>query len=50
MKVFLSWSGETSRQVEAALYKWLPYILQPLRPSLSTEISNGVRWGQVFRG
>jgi hypothetical protein len=48
MKVFLSWSGETSRQVAAALYKWLPYILQPLRPSLSTEISNGDRWGQVL--
>jgi hypothetical protein len=48
MKVFLSWSGETSRQVASALYKWLPYILQPLRPSLSTEISNGDRWGQVL--
>lgn len=48
MKVFLSWSGETSRQVAFALYKWLPYILQPLRPSLSTEISSGERWGQVL--
>jgi hypothetical protein len=48
MRVFLSWSGETSRQVASALYKWLPYILQPLRPSLSTEISSGDRWGQVL--
>ena len=48
MKVFLSWSGETSRKVASALYKWLPYILQPLRPSLSTEISNGDRWGEAL--
>lgn len=48
MKMFLSWSGETSKKVAVALHRWLPYILQPLRPSLSTEISKGDRWGEVL--
>lgn len=48
MKVFLSWSGETSRKVASALQKWLPYMLQPLRPWLSTEISKGDRWGDAL--
>jgi hypothetical protein len=48
MKIFLSWSGETSKKVATALNKWLPYILQPLHPSLSTEISKGDRWGPVL--
>src|SRR5215831_3566361 len=48
MKVFLSWSGETSKRVAIALNKWLPYILQPVRPWLSSEIAKGDRWGQVL--
>jgi hypothetical protein len=48
MKVFLSWSGETSKKVACALHKWLPYILQPVRPWLSSEISKGDRWVAVL--
>jgi hypothetical protein len=48
MNVFLSWSGETSKAVASALSKWLPYILQPIHPSLSTEITKGERWGDVL--
>ncbi len=45
MKVFLSWSGETSRQAAHALYQWLPTIIQTARPYMSAEsIDKGQRW------
>jgi hypothetical protein len=49
MKIFLSWSGETSHRVANALHHWLPYILQSVRPFVSnTDISKGVRWGDAL--
>lgn len=49
MKVFLSWSGELSQKVAYALHKWIPYVLQPVRPFLSGgDISKGERWGDVL--
>ena len=47
MKVFLSWSGELSYKVAKALYEWLPLMIQPVRPFLSSDISKGSRWGEV---
>src|SRR6476660_2121519 len=45
MKVFLSWSGETSKQAATALYEWLPTIMQTVRPYMSAEsIDKGERW------
>ncbi|MGY3892974.1 toll/interleukin-1 receptor domain-containing protein [Aeromonas enterica] len=45
MKVFLSWSGERSKQVATLLDEWLRCVLQAIRPWISTkDIDRGSLW------
>lgn len=45
MKVFISWSGERSKAVAAALRYWLPKVIQALDPWMSADdIEKGTRW------
>lgn len=45
MKVFLSWSGEYSKNVALTLKEWLPLVIQTLEPYVSSEdIRKGSRW------
>lgn len=45
MKVFISWSGERSRAVADVLRRWLPSVLQAVRPYFSPDdVAKGSRW------
>lgn len=45
MKIFISWSGNRSKSVAEALYRWLKDVIQFLDPWMSTEnIEKGARW------
>jgi TIR domain len=49
MKVFISWSGENSHKVATALHDWLPYIIQAVKPFISSgDILKGERWTDVL--
>lgn len=45
MKVFISWSGEASRDLALALRDWFPRVLQDVKPFVSSkDIDKGSTW------
>ncbi|MFJ5859670.1 LuxR C-terminal-related transcriptional regulator [Pseudarthrobacter oxydans] len=49
MKIFISWSGEESKQVALLLKGWLKKLLQATEPWMSDEdIVPGTRWSQTI--
>jgi hypothetical protein len=45
MKVFISWSGELSKQLAEALRNWLPATLQYVKPYFTpADIEKGAKW------
>jgi len=49
VKVFISWSGQLSKEVATALHSWLPQVIQSITPWMSAEdISAGMRWSPAI--
>ena len=45
MKIFISWSGEVSRNAAMALRDWLPSVIKAVKPFVSPEdIDRGSKW------
>lgn len=45
MKLFIRWSGESSRKVAEALRGWIPNVIQSVEPWMSADdIEKGLRW------
>lgn len=45
MKIFISWSGEKSRQIGEAFRHWLPDVIQSVRPYFTPDdVAKGQRW------
>jgi TIR domain len=51
MKVFISWSGSRSRKIADVFRRWLPGVLQAVRPYFSPDdVAKGSRWeGEISK-
>jgi len=51
MRVFVSWSGATSKALAEAVTEWLPKVIQSVRPFFSPDgIAKGSRWhGEIAK-
>lgn len=51
MKVFISWSGDQSKAIADAIRRWLPGVLQAVRPYFSPDdVAKGARWeGEIAK-
>lgn len=46
MKVFISWSGQTSKNIAEIFRQWIPSVIQSVKPYYSPDdITKGTRWG-----
>lgn len=44
MKVFLSWSGQSSNHIAKTFEAWLPRFLQAVEPWISSHMAKGTVW------
>jgi hypothetical protein len=44
VKIFISWSGDSSRRIAEALDKWLRRVIQAVKPFVSFDLEKGKRW------
>lgn len=45
MKLFISWSGELSKEISEILRQWIPAVIQAAKPYYSPDdITKGTRW------
>ncbi len=45
MKVFITWSGKTSKALAEVFREWLPGVIQAVKPYYSPDdITKGSRW------
>src|SRR5262245_40915769 len=51
MKVFISWSGDLSKQIGEAFREWLPSVLQHVKPYFTpADIDKGAKWStEIFQ-
>ncbi len=46
-KVFISWSGDLSKELAKAVHQWLPCVLQFVKPYATfTDIERGTNWNE----
>ena len=51
MKIFISWSGDLSKELGEAFRNWIPSVLQVIKPYFTpNDIEKGARWSSDIAG